>query len=892
MNGDGAIDLMVDTATSLSGGNGVIFGQTGSLTTQLNGDSFASAATNGPAVFKFTSDNGTAGIGDINNDGFIDVITATGSTTASVRLGGATTDNVADQNLSLGIGYSTTGNPVVADFNGDGHADLFMSAANSSAVNGASATSPALAMWLGNSNGSGIANTPTATAYSGITPVGVSSLFNAAYALGATDLNGDGYADIVTNVGAANDGQTNYGPIKVTFGNSAGNFALDMSSSAGGVLLSNFDVGGGNPLARVVAAGGDVNGDGKQDLLGWNEGGTGGFVLFGSTSYTAGNSVDIAALNGSTGVRFTGAGAAVTEMTAGDLNGDGIDDIVIASQTANSGAGKLWVVWGKQGGFNSGSIDLSTNNPVLFTTITGAASQGIGSALSITDMNGDGKNDLVVGSNSGTIDVVSGETFEGMLTTPLKCYSTFEDKPLTLSTAMLLGNDSDPDGDPLTIQSVQGAVGGTVAFDLDGNIVFTPTANHNGAASFTYTISDGNGGTDTATVNLTVKSDEMSLASVGVRAGSGLPSVNQLTFGDVNGDGAVDLLAAVGRTVGGSNGVLFGEAGSLATKLNGGDYASAAANGPAVFKLSPFEGVVGIGDVNNDGFDDTIQGITATTAGIRLGGTTPDNVTDQTISWGIGYGSTGTPLVADFNGDGYADLFVSVANSTAVNGSASATTPALALWLGGANGIANTPTATAYSGIEGVGVSSKFNMAVAMGVTDLNGDGYADIVTNVGARNDGQTNYGPAKVTFGNSSGSFAANMATAAGGLILNNFDVAGTDPLARAVASGGDANGDGMQDLLGWNETGAGGFALFGSTDYTADSSVNIAAFNGSNGVRFTGTDSAVTEMAVGDLNGDGIGDIVLGSQAANSGAGKLWVVWGKDGGFSSGSIDLSAE
>ena len=78
-----------------------------------------------------------------------------------------------------------------------------------------------------------------------------------------------------------------------------------------------------------------------------------------------------------------------------------------------------------------------------------------------------------------------------------------EDTPLTISPATLLGNDSDPDADPLTITSVQAPVGGTVAL-VGGSVVFTPTPNYNGPASFTYTISDGNGGTSTATVNVTV----------------------------------------------------------------------------------------------------------------------------------------------------------------------------------------------------------------------------------------------------------------------------------------------------------------------------------------------------------------------------------------------------
>ena len=70
---------------------------------------------------------------------------------------------------------------------------------------------------------------------------------------------------------------------------------------------------------------------------------------------------------------------------------------------------------------------------------------------------------------------------------------------------MLLANDSDPNGDPLAITEVSGATNGTVAFDSQTNVItFTPDANYTGTANFSYTVSDGTGGTATATVDLTV----------------------------------------------------------------------------------------------------------------------------------------------------------------------------------------------------------------------------------------------------------------------------------------------------------------------------------------------------------------------------------------------------
>jgi hypothetical protein len=70
----------------------------------------------------------------------------------------------------------------------------------------------------------------------------------------------------------------------------------------------------------------------------------------------------------------------------------------------------------------------------------------------------------------------------------------------------VLANDSDPDGDPLTITAVtQGANGGTVTITNGGTRVsFRPRSGFTGTDSFTYTVSDGDGGTATATVTVTV----------------------------------------------------------------------------------------------------------------------------------------------------------------------------------------------------------------------------------------------------------------------------------------------------------------------------------------------------------------------------------------------------
>jgi hypothetical protein len=70
----------------------------------------------------------------------------------------------------------------------------------------------------------------------------------------------------------------------------------------------------------------------------------------------------------------------------------------------------------------------------------------------------------------------------------------------------VLANDEDPDGDSLTITDVSAASHGTTNTDGD-YVYYAPTTGYSGADSFTYIIDDGNGGTDTGAVSITVQSN-------------------------------------------------------------------------------------------------------------------------------------------------------------------------------------------------------------------------------------------------------------------------------------------------------------------------------------------------------------------------------------------------
>ncbi|MBN1859531.1 tandem-95 repeat protein, partial [Candidatus Bipolaricaulota bacterium] len=106
---------------------------------------------------------------------------------------------------------------------------------------------------------------------------------------------------------------------------------------------------------------------------------------------------------------------------------------------------------------------------------------------------------------------VDGDTDQATVTIEVACVNdsptanddsdtTPEDTPVTVD---VLANDTDPDGDPLTVQSVTQPANGTVTNNV-GDVTYIPNPNFCGSDTFTYTISDGRGGSDTAAVMIEV----------------------------------------------------------------------------------------------------------------------------------------------------------------------------------------------------------------------------------------------------------------------------------------------------------------------------------------------------------------------------------------------------
>jgi hypothetical protein len=88
---------------------------------------------------------------------------------------------------------------------------------------------------------------------------------------------------------------------------------------------------------------------------------------------------------------------------------------------------------------------------------------------------------------------------------PIANPDTATTKPATPVTINVLANDSDPDGDPLTVTTVTDPPRGTATRNADNTVTYRPDCGFTGTDMFTYTISDGRGGTASALVTVTVR---------------------------------------------------------------------------------------------------------------------------------------------------------------------------------------------------------------------------------------------------------------------------------------------------------------------------------------------------------------------------------------------------
>ncbi|MGD0664954.1 MAG: hypothetical protein ABSA17_04410 [Rhabdochlamydiaceae bacterium] len=318
--------------------------------------------------------------------------------------------------------------------------------------------------------------------------------------------------------------------------------------------------------------------------------------------------------------------------------------------------------------------------------------------------------------------------------------------------------------------------------------------------------------------------------------------------------------------------------------------------------------VSGAGDVNGDGIADFVIGApdasnTAGNAYVIFGSPAPWS---SPISLSSLNGSNGFALIGvnagdgsgstvsgagDINGDGIADLVVMASGAIHSGGNTCVIFGSTAPW----NSSFSLSSLNGSNGFVLIGQNTNGGYSSVSGAGDINGDGIADLVVGIPET---PNDSGNAYVVFGSTApwnSSISLSSLNGSNGFVLTGVNAG--DSSGWSVSGAGDINGDGIADFV----VGAPGASSYTGNTYVVfgsnapwNSSISLSSLNGTNGVVLNGENAndhcGWSVSGAGDINGDGIADLVVGAPWASAEWGKTYVIFGSTAPWSS-PISLSS-
>jgi hypothetical protein len=627
VNGDGYSDIIIGALTFDNGetDEGKIFIHYGSasglsITPDWSFESNMPGAYLGWRVY-------TAG--DVNGDGYSDIIAGAPYYLGSGRVYGfhgssvgfsSTPDWIVDSDQTaseFGEAVSTAG-----DVNGDGYSDVIVGAClydNPEDKEGKA--------FVYHGSASGLSTSPAWT-YESDQPGAEFGLWVST----AGDVNGDGYSDVISTAWYYDDEEFDEGKAFLFHGSAAGLSAPISWTAEGDQSTGQFGIS--------VSTAGDVNGDGYSD------------VIIGANCYDNGETDEGRAyvyLGSSAGLLATPSWFAESDQafsnfgirvsTAGDINGDGYSDVIVAAMTYHNGEtdeGKVFAFYGSVSGLSltPNWVAESNNEYAFFGYQLKAAG----------DVNGDGYSDIIVGAESfsngeyreGRAFIYHGST-SGLSQTANWTYEC--NQPLSrLGYGVSSAGDVNGDGFSDVLVSAMDYDNG----QTDEGIVFLFYGSSTGLSVNPNWSAEGN--------------------QDGANFGTEVSGA-----GDVNGDGYSDViigswLYSNGEYREGKAFVYHGSASGLSSSAN---WTAESNQAESIFGIA----VSNAGDVNGDGYSDVIVGAPhfengtwregrafvyhGSPAGLSL---SPSWTGESDWTFAI-YGFT-VASAGDVNGDGYSDVIV------------------------------------------------------------------------------------------------------------------------------------------------------------------------------------------------------------------------------------------